>query len=58
MDNPQPSTTSTGIHDSSLSELESISDSDWLNISASEDTSSIGIPESDHDETEERPLSR
>ena len=58
MVNPQPSLTPTDIHDNSLSELESISDSDWLDISASEDAGSIGIPESDHDETEERPLSR
>jgi hypothetical protein len=58
MVNPQPSLTPTDIHDNSLSELESISDSDWLDISASEDAGSIGIPESDRDETEDRPLSR
>ena len=58
MVNPQHSTTPTDIHDNSLSELESISDSDWLDISASEDAGSIGIPESDRDDTEERPLSR
>ena len=57
MVNPPPSTP-TDIHDNSLSELESISDSDWLDISASEDAGSVGIPESDRDETEERPLSR
>ncbi|KAI0303825.1 hypothetical protein B0F90DRAFT_1667194 [Multifurca ochricompacta] len=55
---PPPSLTPTDVHDSSLSEVDSISDSDWLDISASEDTGSIGIPESDHDETEDRPLSR
>src|SRR5258708_4539252 len=55
MVNPQ---SSTDIHDNSLSELESISDSDWLDISASEDARSIGGPESDGDETEERALSR
>ena len=58
MVNPQPSLTPTDIHDNSLSELDSISDSDWLDISASEDAGSIGIPESDRDEAEERPLSR
>lgn len=58
MVNPQPSLTPTDIHDNSLSELESISDSDWLDISASEDAGSVGIPESDRDETEDRPLSR
>lgn len=55
---PPPPLTPTDIHDNSLSELESISDSDWLDISASEDAGSIGIPESDRDETEDRPLSR
>lgn len=58
MVNPPPSLTPTDVHDNSLSELESISDSDWLDISASEDAGSIGIPESDRDETEDRPLSR
>ena len=58
MVNPPPSLTPTDVHDNSLSELESISDSDWLDISASEDAGSIGIPESDHDEAEDRPLSR
>ena len=55
---PPPPLNPTDIHDNSLSELESISDSDWLDISASEDAGSIGIPESDRDETEDRPLSR
>jgi hypothetical protein len=54
---PPPPLTPTDIHDSTLSELDSISDSDWLDISASEDAGSIGIPESDRDEVEERPLS-
>jgi hypothetical protein len=58
MVNPPPSLTPTDVHDNSLSELESISDSDWLDISASEDAGSIGIPESDRDEAEDRPLSR
>lgn len=58
MVNPPLSLTPTDIHDNSLSELESISDSDWLDISASEDAGSIGIPESDRDEAEDRPLSR
>ena len=58
MVNPPPSLTPTDVHDNSLSELESISDSDWLDISASEDAGSIGIPESDRDEPEDRPLSR
>jgi hypothetical protein len=52
-----PPLTPTDVHDSSLSELDSISDSDWLDISASEDAGSIGIPESDRDEVEDRPLS-
>ncbi|KAH9959616.1 hypothetical protein BC827DRAFT_1212614 [Russula dissimulans] len=55
---PPPSLTPSDVHDSSLSELDSISDSDWLDISASEDAGSIGIPESDRDEGDERPLSR
>ncbi len=54
---PQP-VTPTDAHDSSLSEIDSVSDSDWLDISASEDAGSTGIPESDRDEPEERPLSR
>ena len=54
---PPPPLTSTDVHDSSLSELDSISDSDWLDISASEDAGSIGIPESDRDEVEDCPLS-
>ncbi len=58
MVNPPPSLTPTDVHDNSLSELESISDSDWLDISASEDAGSIGIPESDRDDAEDRPLSR
>lgn len=55
---PPPPLTPTDVHDSSLSEIDSISDSDWLDISASEDAGSIGIPESDRDEVEDRPLSR
>ena len=55
---PPPPLTLPDVHDSSLSELDSISDSDWLDISASEDAGSIGIPESDRDEVEDRPLSR
>jgi len=38
--------------------LDSISDSDWLDISASEDAGSIDILESDRDEADERPSSR
>lgn len=55
---PPPPLTSTDVHDSSLSEIDSVSDSDWLDISASEDAGSTGIPESDRDEVEDRPLSR
>ena len=55
---PPPPLTPTDVQDSSLSEIDSISDSDWLDISASEDAGSIGIPESDRDEVEDRPLSR
>jgi len=55
---PPPPLTLPDVHDSSLSELDSISDSDWLDISASEDAGSIGIPESDRDEVEDRPPSR
>ena len=55
---PPPPLTPTDVHESSLSEIDSISDSDWLDISASEDAGSTGIPESDHDEAEGRPLSR
>ena len=52
---PPPPPTPTDVHESSLSEIDSISDSDWLDISASEDAGSTGIPESDRDG---RPLSR
>ncbi|KAI0264502.1 hypothetical protein BC834DRAFT_883403 [Gloeopeniophorella convolvens] len=55
---PPPPQTPSDIHDSSLSEIDSISDSDWLDISASEDAGSIGIPESDRDDVEDRPPSR
>ncbi|KAH8994867.1 hypothetical protein EDB92DRAFT_1814833 [Lactarius akahatsu] len=55
---PPPPLTPTDAHESSLSEIDSVSDSDWLDISASEDANSIGIPESDRDEVEDRPLSR
>ncbi|KAI9440052.1 hypothetical protein H4582DRAFT_1944710 [Lactarius indigo] len=55
---PPPPLTPTDTHESSLSEIDSVSDSDWLDISASEDANSIGIPESDRDEAEDRPLSR
>ena len=55
---PPPSLTPSDVHDSSLSELDSISDSDWLDISASEDAGSIDILESDRDEADDRPLSR
>ena len=55
---PPPPLTPTDVHETSLSEIDSISDSDWLDISASEDAGSIGIPESDRDEVEGRPLSR
>jgi hypothetical protein len=55
---PPPPLTPTDVHESSLSEIDSISDSDWLDISASEDAGSTGIPESDRDEAEGRPLSR
>ena len=55
---PPPPLTPTDVHESSLSEIDSISDSDWLDISASEDAGSVGVPESDRDEAEGRPLSR
>ncbi|KAI9461710.1 hypothetical protein BJY52DRAFT_1259729 [Lactarius psammicola] len=55
---PPPPLTPTDAHESSLSEIDSVSDSDWLDISASEDANSTGIPESDRDEAEDRPLSR
>ncbi|KAH9068329.1 hypothetical protein EDB83DRAFT_2375831 [Lactarius deliciosus] len=55
---PPPPLTPTDAHESSLSEIDSVSDSDWLDISASEDANSIGIPESDRDEVDDRPLSR
>lgn len=55
---PPPSQTPTDVHDSPPSEIDSVSDSDWLDISASEDASSIGIPESDRDEAGDRPPSR
>jgi hypothetical protein len=55
---PPPPQTPTDVHESSLSEIDSISDSDWLDISASEDAGSTGVPESDRDEVEGRPLSR
>ena len=55
---PPPPLTPTDAHESSLSEIDSISDSDWLDISASEDAGSTGIPESDRDEADGRPLSR
>lgn len=44
----------------SLSEVDSVSDSDWLDISsrASDDNESIGLIESDRDETFRRPPSR
>jgi hypothetical protein len=55
---PPPSLTPTDVHDNGPSEIDSVSDSDWLDISASEDAGSIGIPESDRDEAGDRPLSR
>lgn len=55
---PPPPLTPTDAHESSLSEIDSVSDSDWLDISASEDANSTGIPESDRDDAEDRPLSR
>ncbi|KAI9512040.1 hypothetical protein F5148DRAFT_1165810 [Russula earlei] len=55
---PPPPLTLSDVHDNNLSELDSISDSDWLDISASEDAGSIGILESDRDEGEDRPFSR
>ncbi|KAI0250271.1 hypothetical protein BJV78DRAFT_1220934 [Lactifluus subvellereus] len=55
---PPPSLTPTDVHDSAPSEIDSVSDSDWLDISTSEDAGSIGIPESDRDEAGDRPLSR
>ncbi|KAI0001505.1 hypothetical protein BJV74DRAFT_819070 [Russula compacta] len=54
---PPPPLTPADVHEGSLSELDSISDSDWLDISPSEDAGSIGIPESDRDEVEDHPLS-
>ena len=55
---PPPPQTPTDVHESSLSEIDSISDSDWLDVSASEDAGSTGVPESDRDEVDGRPLSR
>lgn len=55
---PPPPLTPADVHEGSLSELDSISDSDWLDISPSEDAGSIGIPESDRDEVEDHPFSQ
>lgn len=52
-----PPQTPTDVHEGSLSEIDSISDSDWLDISASEDAGSTGVPESDRDEVDDQPLS-
>ncbi|THH14218.1 hypothetical protein EW146_g6094 [Bondarzewia mesenterica] len=46
------------IHDFNFSEVDTLSDSDWLDISSREDNDSIGNPESDRDEVSDRPLSR
>ncbi|TFY66580.1 hypothetical protein EVG20_g4507 [Dentipellis fragilis] len=56
---PTPNTPDT-IHDFNLSEVESMSDSDWLDISsrASEDNDSISLAESDREEVFQHPLSR
>ncbi|KAA1467484.1 hypothetical protein DENSPDRAFT_832548 [Dentipellis sp. KUC8613] len=64
MDNPPalprtPNTPDT-THDFNLSEVESMSDSDWLDISsrASEDNDSISLAGSDREEVFQHPLSR
>ena len=56
---PATSNFSDTNHDFNLSEIDSISDSDWLDVSshASEDESA-GILEDDHDEVYDRPPSR
>ncbi|KAI0067466.1 hypothetical protein BV25DRAFT_1106267 [Artomyces pyxidatus] len=61
MDNPSPPpnpfSDPEAANYSSLSEIDSVSDSDWLDIS-SQDTESLGLPESDRDDAYDRPLSR
>jgi hypothetical protein len=55
---PPPSLTPTDVHDNGPSEIDSISDSDWLDISTSEDAGSVGILESDRDDAGDHPLSQ
>src|ERR1700720_498273 len=61
MDSPQSPVPPTDYHSSSMSEADSLSDTDWLDISSSkesDDNDSVSSRASDHDETDFGPPSR